>query len=88
MDNGSVSVSVNVSEDQMPTSVAKPTRSAACRDGMAEWVGVGGGRFGERSEDEAPILPSTHRQHGAARPPHVSREAAASKHLSGQNENG
>ena len=34
-------------------------RSEPCRDG--------GGRFGERREYEAPTLPSTPRQHGAAR---------------------
>jgi hypothetical protein len=40
-----------------PVPVAEPTRSAACRDGMAGWAGEGEGRFGERSEDEAPTLP-------------------------------
>ena len=34
---------------------------------MAGWAGEGGGRFGERREYEAPTLPSTPRQHGAAR---------------------
>ena len=48
-------------------SARAPTRSAASRDGMAGWAGEGGGRFGERREYEAPTLPSTHRQHGAAR---------------------
>ncbi len=47
--------------------VCTPTRSAASRDGMAGWAGEGGGRFGERREYEAPTLPSTPRQHGAAR---------------------
>ena len=48
-------------------SICAPTRSAASRDGMAGWAGEGGGRFGERREYEAPTLPSTPRQHGAAR---------------------
>jgi len=52
------------------------TRSAASRDGMAGWAGEGGGRFGERREYEAPTLPSTPRQHGSARPTHVSPETA------------
>ncbi len=47
--------------------VPAPTRSAAGRAGMAGWAGEGGGRFGERREYEAPTLPSTPRQHGAAR---------------------
>ena len=34
---------------------------------MAGWAGEGGGRFGERREYEAPTLPSTPRQPGAAR---------------------
>ena len=46
--------------------VSDPTRSAASRAGMAGWAGEGGGRFGERREYEAPILPSTPRQHGSA----------------------
>ena len=46
--------------------VCTSTRSAACRTGMAGWAGEGGGRFGERREYEAPTLPSTPRQHGAA----------------------
>ena len=53
--------------------VCIPTRSAACRDGMAGWAGEGGGRFGDRREYEAPTLPSTHRQHGMAR--HRTRQA-------------
>ena len=48
-------------------SARAPTRSAASRAGMAGWAGEGGGRFGERREYEAPTLPSTPRQHGAAR---------------------
>ena len=48
-------------------SASDPTRSAASRAGMAGWAGEGGGRFGERREYEAPTLPSTPRQHGAAR---------------------
>ena len=55
-------------------SASEPTRSAASRVGMAGWAGEGGGRFGERSEYEAPTLPSTPRQHGAARPPHLPAE--------------
>ena len=47
--------------------VCAPTRSAASRAVMAGWAGEGGGRFGERREYEAPTLPSTPRQHGAAR---------------------
>ena len=54
-------------------SVSVPTRSAASRAGMAGWAGEGGGRFGERREYEAPTLPSTPRQHGAAR--HHTRQA-------------
>ena len=54
-------------------SVRVPTRSAASRVGMAGWAGEGGGRFGERREYEAPTLPSTPRQHGAAR--HHTRQA-------------
>ena len=46
--------------------VSDHARSAASRAGMAGWAGEGGGRFGERSEYEAPTLPSTPRQHGAA----------------------
>ncbi len=48
-------------------SASDQTRSAACRVGMAGWAGEGGGRFGERREYEAPTLPSTPRQLGAAR---------------------
>ena len=48
-------------------SARAPTRSAASRAVMAGWAGEGGGRFGERREYEAPTLPSTPRQHGAAR---------------------
>ena len=51
----------------LASSVCIPTRSAASRAGMAGWAGEGGGRFGERREYEAPALPGTHRQHGAAR---------------------
>ena len=54
-------------------SVCAHTRSAASRAGMAWWAGEGGGRFGERREYEAPTLPSTPRQHGAAR--HSTRQA-------------
>ena len=69
------------SEWQPASFVSDPTRSAASRDGMAGWAGEGGGRFGERREYEAPTLPSTPRQHGAARhqtrqPGNVSRETA------------
>ena len=56
-------------------SVCAPTRSAASRDGMAGWAGEGGGRFGERREYEAPTLPRTPRQHGAARTPHTAAAA-------------
>ncbi len=55
-------------------SVSDHIRSAASRAVMAGWAGEGGGRFGERREYEAPTLPSTPRQHGMARPPHMSAE--------------
>jgi hypothetical protein len=57
--------------------------SAACRDGMAEWAGEGGGRFGERSEDEAPTLPRLSHPAPAARrgtPTHTSAEKRQSGH--------
>ena len=60
------------SEWQPASFVSDPTRSAASRAGMAGWAGEDGGRFGERREYEAPTLPSTPRQHGAAR--HYTRQ--------------
>jgi hypothetical protein len=51
-----------------PPNLCALSCSATSRAGMAGWAGEGGGRFGERSEDEAPTLLSTHRQHDAVRP--------------------
>ena len=75
----------------LASSACAPTRSAASRAVMAGWAGEGGGRFGERREYEAPTLPSTPRQHGAARhqtrqPRNASRETA--RHHKSQARNG